>query len=500
MKNKIVMLVLVVGLSAGNSFATNGTKMVGFDARTMGRGGATMGLFDTPVSLMTNPAGICFMNSSALELNLSLMVPSVSFQNSLNDATGKTNYFPLPDLGYVNKSEESPFAWGIGIFTQGGMGADFTLDNNLYRDQNGAFVPQEYHSKFSVMQGGPTVAYKILPNLSVGVTADLVYSQLEFWMPYSMSPSVMQGVANPSTGMTFGQMFSAPMSAGGFGYNEVTASARMTGLTAFGFQGKVGVAYKLNGDISFGLSYTSPSTLNFKNGKATMDMTYQFNNAFALAMQGYIVQNPGSTQAQAQQAIAQEFTQLGIDLSKGVAASYGLQNEMKLPQSIALGTSVKVTPNLLLALDVEWTDWHDAFSRMSLTLSSGNNSNINTMLGNNGNFGIIFPLNWKSSTAVRFGGEYAIEPGLTVRAGYAYGSNPVDAGTIFPVFPAITENDATIGATVGLTSSLSLDLAYEHAFNNKETASAASLIASEYDNSTSQLAENIFHIGLNWNF
>jgi len=73
--------------------------------------------------------------------------------------------------------------------------------------------------------------------LSVGTSLHLVYSTLEFSMPYSLDPSVMKGIAQP--GMTFGQMFSAPQSAGGFGYDEVTATSAMTGLTGIGLTGKL---------------------------------------------------------------------------------------------------------------------------------------------------------------------------------------------------------------------------------------------------------------------
>jgi long-subunit fatty acid transport protein len=156
---------------------------------------------------------------------------------------------------------------------------------------------QEYHSKLAVMQGGASASYKLTPEFSVGASAYLVYGMMEFTMPYSLSPSVMKGIAQP--GMTFGQMFAAPPAQGGFGYTEVTAAAGMNSLTAFGFSGKIGLAYKLNEKISLGLAYTSPTTLNFKNGTAKMDMTAQLNDAFGKAVQGYMMQSPSATPGQA---------------------------------------------------------------------------------------------------------------------------------------------------------------------------------------------------------
>ncbi|MBK7868866.1 MAG: hypothetical protein IPJ75_18745, partial [Ignavibacteriales bacterium] len=103
----------------------------------------------------------------------------------------------------------NPFNWGVGFFTNGGMGADLTLKHALYRNQDGSYNLQKYHSMLASMQGGLTAAYKFSPKFSVGVSLHMVYSMLEFSMPYSLNPSIMKGFAMP--GMTFGQMFAAPI-------------------------------------------------------------------------------------------------------------------------------------------------------------------------------------------------------------------------------------------------------------------------------------------------
>ncbi len=480
------------------AFSQTGTRLVGFDARTIGRGGVSLGYFDNSGLLMTNPAGISFLSSSMLDANFSLMVPSLHFKNTLNDKDGKTNYFPMPDVSYVNNPDDN-LTWGVGFFTQGGMGADFTLNHALFVDRSGNYIPQDYHSKLAVMQGGPSVSYKITPSFSVGISAHLVYSMLEFKMPYSLSPSVMNGVVNPQTGMTFGQMFSASPAQGGFGYQEVTAAADMNNLTAISFTGKIGFAYKVDDRLSFGLTYSLPTSLTYKNGKATMDMTAQLNDAFGKAVMGYMAQNPGSSQQQAQGAVMQQFTQMGIDLSKGAADNYYLQTKLKLPQSLGLGVSYKATNALNFGLDLEWINWKNAFDYMNLSLSNGTNPNIQKMMGNNGSFDINFPMNWKDVILVKLGGEYDVNNDLTIRAGFAYGNNPVPSSTIFPVFPAIVESHVMLGAGYKLTGKLMLNAAYELGIDKKETADTPSVIANEYNGSTSELGTNLFHISLSWN-
>lgn len=492
--SKALIFILMLGSFV---YGQNGTRLVGFDAKSLGRGGASIGNFDSPELMMTNPAGISYLNNSMLNVDFSLMFPSLHFQNKLNDVDGDKNIFPLPSAAYVQKNENSNWTWGIGFFTAGGMGADFNLKHALYVDQNGNYQLQKYHSKLAAMQGGLSVAYKFNDNFSVGASLHLVYSMLEFSMPYSLSPSVMQGTAMP--GMTFGQMFAAPQSMGGFGYDEVTATAAMTDLTAIGFNGKIGFAYKIDDQLSIGVNYTLPTSLTYKNGKASMDMTAQLNNAFGLAVQGYMMQNPGATQQQAQAAVMTQFGQMGIDLSKGAMANYDLSVDLKFPQSFGFGISYSATKCLKLSADLEWLNWENAFDNMTLHLSNGQNSNINKMMGNNGSFDINFPMNWKNSVLVKIGGEFQANEVLVLRLGYAYGSNPVPESTVFPVFPAIVDNHVMAGVSYKLSNPLTINAAFEMAFEKSLQASNQSLIANEYNSSTSQLGTTLVHVSVSYN-
>jgi long-chain fatty acid transport protein len=494
-----LMALVTLFLLVSTALATNGTRMVGFNALSVGRGGTGTGVFDSPALMMTNPAGISFLHGSMLDGDFSLMVPALKFTNSINTETrGETNYFPIISLGYVNHEKGREWTWGLGAFTQGGMGADFTLKHDLFRDLNGSFIPQQYHSKLAVMQGGASLAYQFSPQFAVGATAHLVYSMLEFQMPYSLAPSVMEGVINPQTGMTFGDLFAGSPAQGGFGYSEVTAAAKMDGLGGFGFCGKLGLAFRVSDNVTMGVTYSSPTAVTYKSGNANMDMTAQLNDAFGKAVQGYIFQNPGSTSQQAQQAVMQQFLQLGIDLSAGVVAQYDLEAKLTFPQSFGFGMMVDATPELRFALDAEWVNWKNAFDVMTLDLTNGNNANINRMLGNDGAFNIDFPMNWKDSYNLRVGAEFAANSAVTLRAGYAFGSNPVTEKTVFPVFPAIVENHVMFGASYRVADPVQLHFAYEIAMNKKQTASNQSTIAQEFNNSVSQLAENIFHLSFSW--
>jgi long-chain fatty acid transport protein len=480
---------LLVALFVSLTHAQTGTRLVGFDTKSMGRGGTSIGTFDSNVLMMTNPAGISFLNHSSLDVNFSLMAPTLHFKNKLNDMDGDKNLFPLPSASYVNKSENN-FTWGVGFFTAGGMGADFKMKHALY-----GTTLQDYHSQLASMQGGVSAAYKFSENLSVGVSAHLVYSMLEFSMPYSLDPMSMKGIAMP--GMTFGMMFAAPPAMGGFGYDEVTAAAKMTDLTALGFNGKIGFAYKVNDKLSFGLSYTLPTSLTYSNGKASMDMTAQLNDAFGKAVQGAMMQ--GMTQTQAIAAVTAQFTGLGINMATGVQANYDLDVDLKFPSSFGFGIAYTASDDLKLSADVEYLNWENAFDKMTLKLSNGTSANVNKMMGSAA-FNIDFPMNWKNVVLVKVGGEYCASKDLTLRLGYAFGSNPVPETTIFPVFPAVVENHITAGASYKVSAPITLHAAFEMALNKSMPASNTSLIANEYDGSTSDLSTWLIHVGISYAF
>ncbi|MDE3236190.1 MAG: outer membrane protein transport protein [Bacteroidota bacterium] len=478
-------------------FAQNGTRLIGYDAITSGRGGAATGIFDNASLMMNNPAGLSFLKASQLDASMSLMAPSVYFTNTINDTKGKNNLFPLGSISYVKKGNKK-LTFGVGIFTQGGMGADFTLNHALYKKQTNEYMMQDYHSKFAVMQGGVSIAYKLSKTFSLGITANVLYSMMEFQMPMSMPPQMMLGVINPSTGFTFGDMFSAPTASGGLGYNEVSAAANMSGLNAVEFNGKIGIAYQPNNKFSFGVNYTLPVKLHYKNGTANMDMTSQMNDAFSRVVSGIMQQNPSLTASEAQSQAMSQFSDLGIDLSKGASDKYNANASLGLPQSLAAGISFSATQQLRVSVDAEWINWANAFDNMNISLSGGTNKNISRMMGTIGSIEMPFPLQWKDVLLIRIGADWEATKKLTLRYGYAYGNNPVPESTVFPVFPAVVKHHISVGGSLQLSKQVILNAAYEHAFKNLVTASSVSLVGDQFNNSISGLANNIYHVSISW--
>ncbi len=492
MKKHLVTLVMLTGLLAETVQAgTNGYLLNCFCARSYARGGTVVAIPDNSAVILSNPAGLAFMQQRAVGIGLGVLIPRVQFRNDANaNTTADQKFYPMPFSGYVDPRPGSKWAWGFGLNVVGGMGAEYQLDHDLLG------ADQKYYSNFGYIKTGPAFAYRINDQLAVGAGFQLFYGMLDFKMPFSIDPVAnLRGVADPNSGMTFGQMFAADPAQGGFGYDEVTAYAHMNGLSGFGAGANIGVFYKVNDRWSVGASYTSPTRMYLK-GKATMDMSAQFNDAFGLAVQGIMAQNPGLTQEEAQAQAAAMFTNLGINLQEGVATEYSkAEADFDVPQKVSFGVSYRPTPRWTLGLDLEWIDWSSAFNNMPMRLKSGSNNNINLMINGSttdGTFEYDFPLEWKDSYNIKAGVDYLWNEGTHLRAGFIHGKNPVPGNTVFAIFPAIVENHATVGFGQKLTKNLTLDVAYILSFNKTLSGSSTDhLVGKEYANSRNQLTEHL---------
>lgn len=121
--------------------------------------------------------------------------------------------------------------------------------------------------------------------------------------------------------------------------------------------------------------------------------------------------------------------------------------ELDLPDIVTLSIRQAIAPNMRLLGTVEWSNW----SRFQdLTIPQ---------------VGLTVPANWSDGWFFALGGEYDLNPGMTLRAGVAYEISPVDNPT--KRFTSIPDNDRvwlSAGASVQLTHNMSADFSYTHVF------------------------------------
>jgi len=174
---QISFLILVAALIAFASdlAATNGTYLTAYSAETLGRGGANLAISDRALALNFNPAGIGQLQGNHFTANLSILAPSLKFENMINQQyDGETRYFPLPAFAYVRGDKDSPWTWGVGFVAQGGQGATFENMNTFFGTQDETFTEVRF------MTFIPTVSYSINDDLALGLATNLGYADASF--------------------------------------------------------------------------------------------------------------------------------------------------------------------------------------------------------------------------------------------------------------------------------------------------------------------------------
>jgi long-chain fatty acid transport protein len=238
----LVALILVT--VAPPALATNGMYLTAYGPETQGRGGANLAISDRSLALNFNPAGISQLQGNHTSASLSLLAPSLEFENMANGPIdAETAYFPLPAVTYVRAGNETPWTWGVGLVAQGGMGAEFRGQNTFF-----GTVDQTYTEvRFATLS--PTVAYAISDDMALGATLNIGYADASFKFFPNTS---FFNVQNPE--MSF------------FGVDMDKAAGLQTSL-------RLGWWWRVNPEVSLGAIYQTETDSDFEDGDMMVNFT-----------------------------------------------------------------------------------------------------------------------------------------------------------------------------------------------------------------------------------
>ena len=133
-----------------------------------------------------------------------------------------------------------------------------------------------------------------------------------------------------------------------------------------------------------------------------------------------------------------------------------------------------------------------------IRLTAGNNADLNAFLGSDSIQDSI-PLRWQDRFVYRTGIEFRATESFMLRGGYAFGENPVPAGTLTPMTAAIMEHTLTAGIEWRF-GRFSLGGAYQFDFPASESVAASTLAGGEYSNTATELAVHWFGLTTGWEF
>lgn len=146
------------------------------------------------------------------------------------------------------------------------------------------------------------------------------------------------------------------------------------------------------------------------------------------------------------------------------------------PRSVGVGVRQQLGSRHVLATDVIWFNWADAFDHFSLNMTNSSNPNLPS-------FYEEFPLNWRDTVSTRVGYEYHMNAGRVARVGYVHHNGASPASTLTPYIPAALENAISLGYG-WMWSDWNVNLAYMYSFGPHEHAGVGGLIGGDFDNST----------------
>ena len=325
-----------------------GFRLINQDAEAIGRGNAFAATANNPSAIYYNPAGITQLEGQNFQLGLySIAVQSkyTSFDHSSADTTGDLQ--SIPNFHYVYTPKSSPFSFGLGLY------APYGLD--LEWPENSGFRTIVTEAKLQYITLNPVIAYQVTRNFSIGAGPTINYAKLGFERGIFIPSSSINNPLNSLFGLPETDEF------------EVEGDA-----IAFGFN--VGLLWQPIKQISLGMTYRSPTTMDFHGNSEA---------------------NPYTP--------SEASTVGGFDF----------------PQHVVWGVSYRPTPEWNLEFNLDWTDWNT----------------LNTLVVQKDSGDVKLPLNWDSSFIYEFGVSRYFSNGLTLSAGYLYSENSVPNQNFNPAIP-----------------------------------------------------------------
>ncbi len=169
--------------------ATNGYFSHGYGIKSKGMGGAGIALPQDSLAAAINPAGMALVGSR-LDVGVDWFHPARGSEIRGNawpdanyDANDKEDFF-IPEFGY-NKMLDERTSLGVSVYGNGGMNSDYKT-NSFERfggtGSSGVNLEQLFIA--------PTLAYKVTPSHSLGVSLNLAYQRFS---AKGLGPFAMSG-------------------------------------------------------------------------------------------------------------------------------------------------------------------------------------------------------------------------------------------------------------------------------------------------------------------
>ncbi len=242
MKNMLKQFFLTAGvLLISTGLAANGLNLNSVGSKSIGMGGAFVGLADDYSAIFWNPAGMIQQEGPALSLYGTAIMPKGTYEFALAGINTETEskIYPSGAVGYIKPLSEN-LVVGILGYVPSGSGA--TWPGADLAPLTGGVV-LDWQSMVGIIALSPAVAYRVNDQFTLGAALNVYYGLLKIKRPGLLQyEENLNGIA---VGATISAMF------------------QPSEMLSFGLTLKTPVSVKMKGDASmsgagmYGLAATS---------------------------------------------------------------------------------------------------------------------------------------------------------------------------------------------------------------------------------------------------
>ena len=317
------------------------------DAEAMARGNAFVATANNPSAIYYNPAGITQIEDQNLQFSLySITVKSEyrSLSGHISDTDGDLQ--SVPSFFYVVSPKNKPFSFGLGMYAPYGLALEWPEDSG--------FRTIITEAKLQYLTINPVVALQVSRTFSIAAGPTINYAKASLEQGILVPSSLYNNSQNALLGLPPNDEFEIEGDDFAYGFN-------------------VGLLWQPIRELSFGATYRSGTTMNFRGNSEANPYT------------------------------PSEITTLGFDF----------------PQQAVVGVSYRPTPSWNFEFNAHWSDW-DTLNSVTIQKNSGD---------------AVLPLNWKASWMYEFGASYYFQNGFALSAGYIFSENSIPDANYFPAVP-----------------------------------------------------------------
>lgn len=392
-----LLLAALLGSLCSSAIA-GGFNIRGKSASGLGNGTAGTAVLAEDASVVyNNPAAMQDLDGTHFSALLHSIGSDLRFEDEGSNISGAASstvddpHF-LPNLYYV-RTLHSDLRFGFGIYTPYGLGLEYD------DDWKGRYITTSTDVK--VLNFSPALSWRASDKLNLGAGIDLQY------LDATLANAVDFGTICYAY-ESYGYLPGGYCAGEGMVPQGSDGSQTLTGSNwALGYS--LGLTYDIDALTRFGMSFHS-ATRHDIEGDSDFEGT------------------PTALQAM------DMFTDTGGQL------------ELELPETLSLGLSRQVSPQLMLLADATWTRWsrYDA-----LVVEFDNNTPTSSS-----------PQNWNDTWRFSVGGNYRVNERWLLRAGFSHDPSPIpDAQHLSPRVPDTTRNWLSLGSRTRINSEMGLDMA-----------------------------------------